>query len=120
MDQITNLFEFSHVVKIYVPGTIDENTPALELQKEWTAKTVQFMADLFGGCTYGSFTGAWKNDAGQIVIEPQNICYSFFDGSMEKVCALAEYAKTLCAGMRQTCISIEFDGRLGFISADSE
>lgn len=117
MKQIENLFPFSHVVKIYVPGTFDVNTPAADLQKIETEKAMDFMCSIFGGCTCGNFVGAWKNDAGEVIKESQNIIYSYFDGDLEKVLQLVEYTKGLCKRMKQECISIEFDGKLGFIEA---
>lgn len=118
MKQFENLFQFSHVVKIYVPGTVNENETAVDLQKTETENALSFMCGLFGGATCGRFSGAWKNDAGEVITEPVNIVYSYFDGDLAKVSQLIEYAKNLCKTMKQDCISIEFDGRLAFVSPE--
>lgn len=112
-----NIFTLDNVIKIYVPGTIDESTPAPELQKVWTKKTAAFMSSLFGGATSGRFIGSWINDAGEMIEEPQNIVYSFTDAetAAAKIDAVVDYAREMCMAMNQTSISVEYCGRLGFV-----
>lgn len=118
MKQLDNIFQFSHVVKIYIPGTVNEKETAADLQQVETENALSFMCDLFGGATCGRFSGAWKNDAGEVITEPVNIVYSYFDGELSKVLQLVEYAENLCKRMNQDCIGIEYDGKLGFITAE--
>lgn len=88
MKQLDNLFQFSHVVKIYIPGTVNENETAADLQKIETENALSFMCGLFGGATCGRFSGAWKNDAGEVITEPVNIVYSYFDGNLFESAAI--------------------------------
>jgi hypothetical protein len=113
----TDIFTLDNVIKIYVPGTIDEATPAPELQKVWTNKTAAFMSSLFGGATFGRFVGSWINDAGKLIEEPPNVVYSFTDSetAAAKIDAVVNFARELCRAMKQTAISVEYNGRLGFV-----
>ena len=98
MQNLETVIPFSNVVKIYVPGTIDENKPAPELQAAKTVETVKFMCGLFGGATVGTFTGYWINDTGDMIAEPQNIVSSFFEDSEdkdEKIDAFLSYSRQL-------------------------
>ena len=112
-----NIFTLDNVVKIYVPGTINESTPEPELQKVWTIKTAAFLSSLFGGATFGQFVGSWINEAGKLIEEPQNVVYSFTDSetAAAKIDAVVDFARELCRAMNQTAISVEYNGRLGFV-----
>lgn len=114
MDQI---FKMDHVVKIYIPGTIDANTPAPEIQDKCTKEAAVLFSSLFGGATFGKFTGSWIDDAGKLIEEPVNVVYSFLkESDVDKVYSdVLPFARRLRSEMNQYCISVEFDGRLGFV-----
>lgn len=114
-----NIFALDAIVKIYVPGTVDIDKPAPELQAIHTRKTVEFMAGLFGGATYGRFVGAWM-DGGEMIEEPQNIVYSYTtkETAAANLDAVIAYARQLCKEMKQYSITLEYRGRLGFVEPE--
>ena len=116
MKQETKIFDYDGIVKIYIPSTIDEDRPAKELQTVWTKKALSYMCDCFGGATYYSAVGAWKNDAGEVITEDQNIVYSLIDGSnFDAFRKVEAFAKIVCKEMHQNCVLVEYCGKSCFV-----
>lgn len=105
-------------VSIYVPGTVNGNQPAPELQAKTARKVMTEMCKFFGGCTVSKAEGGYVLSTGELVIEPVVIVKSFGDyeqleDRMEHVMALAnEVAET----MGQECVSVECNGELNLVS----
>lgn len=115
----SDLFCLDNVVKIYVPGTVNVNESAADLQAVETKAAAAFLAGLFGGSTFGRYSGAWIDSKGQTIIEDVNIVYSFCSGDSFRANfeAVYNYCRDLCGRMNQEAISLEFNGRLTFVEA---
>lgn len=117
MQNIENFFCLDQVVKIYIPGTTNVNEPAPELQKQITTEALKLFSDLFGGATCGRYTGAWTSAGRGLVLENINIIYSFctseqFKNALPKI---MKFGQSVCKQMNQDAISLEYNGKLGFI-----
>lgn len=106
----------SHCFKIYVPSTVDVNTPVDNTGQ--VNNTLQFLSGLFGGATSQEARGAWVSSSAGLVVEDVTICYAFCSLSQKLRCrrAVVDYCKGLAKDMKQEAISLEIDGRLYFIS----
>jgi len=67
------------VVRVYVPGTIDANKSAENIQAQWTQTTLERLAVLFGGATAIKAEGAWVSDTEGLIVEPVVLISSFCD-----------------------------------------
>ncbi|WP_044640651.1 hypothetical protein [Risungbinella massiliensis] len=107
-------YHLDHVVKIYVPSTINVDQPIDNTA--YVDKTLTEFSNMFGGATAVDGTGAWVSDSNQLVKEKVTIVYSFAENldsaAINKVVA---YAKKLKAEMTQSAISLEVDGKMYFI-----
>lgn len=106
----------SHCFKIYVPSTVDINTPVDNSGQ--VEKALQFLSGLFGGATSQEARGAWVSSSAGLVLENVSICYAFCSLSQKLRFrrVVVEYCKGLAKEMKQDAISLEIDGRLFFIS----
>ena len=114
----SNTVLLASYVSIYVPGTVDGNQPAPELQAKTARMVMEKMCKFFGGCTVSKAEGGYILATGELVIEPVVIVKSFGDyeqleDRMEQVMAIAsEVAET----MGQECVSVECNGELNLVS----
>jgi hypothetical protein len=110
-------FHLSHVVKIYVPSTMNGSTPVTdEVHAKFVDQALTKFSNLFGGATAVGGTGAWVDDDKKLIKEKVTIVYSFAEKldnkSLDEVVA---YAKQLKKDMTQSAISLEVDGKMYFI-----
>lgn len=117
MTDIKNFFCLDQDVKIYIPGTINVNEPAPELQKAITAEALKLFSDLFGGATCGRYTGAWTSPGRGLVLEDVNIIYSFCTADQFRAAfpQILDFGRSVCQRMQQDAISLEYNNKLGFI-----
>lgn len=107
-------FHLSHVVKIYVPGTIHQSEPVDNTP--YVDKTLTRFSTMFGGATAINGAGGWVDDSGQLIKEKVTIVYSFTDQLTNKrIDEVVAYAKALKLEMTQSSVSLEVDGKLYFI-----
>lgn len=101
---------------IYVPSTVDVDKPVDNA--EYVEKTCRFLADSFGGCTSYKASGKWISADGNLVSEDVTICYAYCKMAdyFKSISAVKKFARELCAEMSQEAISVEFNGKLAFIS----
>lgn len=70
-------FHLSHVVKIYVPSTMNGSTPVTdEVHAKYVDQQLTF-SNFFGGATTISGTGGWVDDNKKLIKEKVTIVYSF-------------------------------------------
>ena len=102
-------------VCIYVPSTVNVNTKINNAKQ--VAKTLSFLAGLFGGCTTETARGAWVDQSGALVTEKVNKCYSFCSEKQlkEHMNDILDYCNSLKQEMGQECISLEINTKLCFI-----
>lgn len=110
-------FHLSHVVKIYVPSTMNGSIPVTdEVHAKFVDQALTKFSELFGGATAVGGTGAWVNDDKKLIKEKVTIVYSFAEKldkkSLDEVVA---YAKQLKKDMTQFSVSLEVDGKMYFI-----
>ncbi|MED1781754.1 DUF3574 domain-containing protein [Brevibacillus fortis] len=110
-------FNLSHVVKIYVPSTMNGSTPVTdEVHAKYVDQSLTKFSNLFGGATAISGTGGWVDDNKKLIKEKVTIVYSFAEKldnqALDEVVA---YAKQLKKDMTQSAISLELDGKMYFI-----
>lgn len=103
-------------VSIYVPSTVDVDKPVNNA--EYVEKTCRFLADNFGGCTAQKAQGSWIASDGKLVVEDVTICYAYCDliSYVKSILSVQKFARELCREMTQEAISVEFNGKLAFVS----
>lgn len=112
------LFELSHKIEIYVPGTIHA-APALELQKQFTNIVNCELAKMFGGCTITPAAGVWfSEELNKNITENINICFSYCTAEQiqEYAGEVIDLCKQICTGMNQEAITLVYDNRATFIT----
>lgn len=110
-------FHLGHVVKIYVPSTMNGSTPVTdEVHAKYVDQSLTQFSNLFGGATAVSGTGAWVDDDKKLIKEKVTIVYSFAEKLDKKALdEVVAYAKQLKKDMTQSAISLEVDGKMYFI-----
>ncbi|MDF2684208.1 MAG: hypothetical protein K0R47_5398 [Brevibacillus sp.] len=116
-DALQSQFYLGHVVKIYVPSTMNGSTPVTdEVHAQFVDQALTKFSDLFGGGTAIAGTGAWVDEDKKLIKEKVTIVYSFAEKldnqSLNEVVA---YAKQLKKDMTQSSVSLEVDGKMYFI-----
>jgi len=104
-------------ISIYVPGTIDKDSPAGDVQLEQVRHIMASLSGLFGGATTIGGEGAWVDDEGELICEPVRIVSSFTDSATlrEKRDNVYALCRQLCNDMSQDCVTLEIDGGMDFI-----
>ena len=107
--------KLSHKFSIYVPSTIDIDTPTDNTEK--VQKTLSFLSSLFGGATATQSRGAWVSESAGLVVEDVTICYAYCSTVQryKQLKRVKEFAKALRDEMKQDAISVEVDRSLMFI-----
>lgn len=107
-----------HVVKIYVPSTVDAVCAAGDLAAVVTSDVTRELCAMFGGCTAVSGVGSWIDPDGKMISEAVTICASncSLQALNDNLPAVVALAKSVCVRMSQYCVSLEVDGKLFFIS----
>lgn len=104
----------SEYVAIYVPSTVDVDTP---IKNDSFAEVVmKTLSTMCGGCTAYNTIGSWVDDSGKLVTEEVTVCKAYCDvvtGDIaENTIKLASWLKR---AMTQACISVEYNGNLMFV-----
>ena len=109
-----------HRIAVYVPGTVNVDRPAEEVQQAWTDQMLDAFGTMFGGSTAIHVVGTWIGLNGKPVREPVNLVYSYCadehlsNGAQEIVVSLA---KRMAVEMGQEAVAVEVDGALYLVEA---
>lgn len=116
MKQLKFKFDLSSKVAIYVPTTVNVDTPTDN--KKQVNKVMESLCKWFGGATSSNAKGGWLSQSKGLVIESVTIVYAFCTESAlnEHFTDIINLCKWLCIDMRQEAISLEINGQLGFIN----
>lgn len=109
---LSNLFELSSNVKIYVPSTIDVDQETDNQAMVEHVETV--LAGYFGGATAMQALGSWLAQNGKLVFEKVTVVQSYcteeqLNSHIEDVVNLALYVKK---EMSQEAVSLEVNNKL--------
>ena len=104
----------THRIAVYVPGTVNVDRPAGQVQQAWTDQMLDAFGTMFGGSTAIHVLGTWIGLNGQPVREPVNLVYSYCAdehllGGAQEVVSLA---KRMAVEMGQEAVAVEVDGAL--------
>lgn len=107
-----NKADFTHAVKITVPGTTSANVPLSADTKRFfdTFVSKQF-STIFGGATAVSGQGSWLDDNGVLITENVTVVSSYtrLDNTpetLEKLLAVRNLARVLCDILTQQCVLV--------------
>jgi hypothetical protein len=112
MEALDSLFSLPHLIKVYVPSTMDVNQVADNAAMVESVETV--LSGWFGGATAIKGIGAWMSDALGLVLEDVTIVQSFaaddsFASNIPNVVRLCERIKS---EMSQEAVALEVDSKL--------
>ena len=114
----------SSKIEMYVP-TVDGDGQALplEIAYRWRDHVAHTLTELFGGCTCVQASGYYRNTKGNVVMEDVNVVYSYTENVNMTMMNLShhrviELAKRLCAGLRQECVLVVYDGKAEFVNKE--
>lgn len=118
LDLLKGFASLDHVVKIYVPSTVDAVRAAGDLAAVVTSDVTRELCAMFGGCTAVAGVGSWIDPDGKMISEAVTICASncTLEDLNNKLPEVIALAKSVCVLMSQYCVSLEVDGHLFFIS----
>lgn len=101
-------------VAIYVPGTSGPAAADPAAADRVTRRTAAELAEIFGGSTVTSASGAWISDVHGLIMEDVRIVYAF--GLAEQMNAHApeilRIVETIKTEMQQEAVSVEIAGAL--------
>ena len=105
----------TNFVSVYVPSTVDVNTPA---SQEKIADVIRFVsakfAAKFGGSTVTTAKGYWIADNGELVEDNITIVKSFHadEGAFAFACEIAQFVKE---ALTQEAVTVETNQGIEFI-----
>lgn len=105
-------------VAVYVPGTLDGNTPLADsVRIETVRKIARALSEKFGGATCTDGTGYWLSSSGYIVEERVTIVKSFYadDVSNDALDFTRALALDLKNGLLQEAVTIETESGIDFV-----
>lgn len=110
----------NHIVKLYVPGTVNVNQLDPVAQAKYTDIALTELAGMFGGATVQPAIGAWVSQSAGLVKEPVNIvgAYCTEEGLHNNRDNVVQLATRLAKEMGQEAVSLEIDGELLFVTAE--
>lgn len=88
-------FQLGHVVKIYVPSTVNGDIPITEeAHEKFVDQALTQFSGWFGGATAVEGTGAWVDDNKKLIKEKVTIVYAFAE-KLDKAAInqVVDYAK---------------------------
>ena len=71
------------------------------------------IANIAGGFTAAQATGGWKDDQGNLIVEPVTVFDC--DDAREDIGAWRDLAKTIARDLNQTCVYLEIDGVVEYV-----
>ncbi|MDF2713505.1 MAG: hypothetical protein K0R28_430 [Paenibacillus sp.] len=106
-----------HVVKIYVPSTVNGSIPITEeAHGQFVDQALIAFSNLFGGATAIAGNGGWIDGNKNLIKEKVTIVYSFADKlDNQSLNDVVAYAKQLKQDLGQSSVSLEVDGKMYFI-----
>ena len=111
----------SSKIEMYVP-TVDGDGQALplEIAYRWRDHVAHTFTELFGGCTCVQASGYYRNTKGNVIMEDVNVVYSYTEKEQADLShrRVIELAKRLCAGLRQECVLVVYDGKAEFVNKE--
>ena len=112
---LINLISLDCKVAIYVPGTVEIDTEFCN--EEQVRKTLEFLADTFGGSTENKAMGAWKTANGNLVTENVSYCFSFCTSEQleQNIERVYSYCLEMKKEMGQEAVSLEVNNVLYFV-----
>src|SRR5690242_7748272 len=115
MKSLKNLIALSQNVKIYVPSTMNVDTPIDN--GEFVHETLSMLSSCFGGSTSFEALGAWHTKQGNLIKERVVICQSFCNEQAlsENIEKVYEFCCHLKSVMGQEAIALEVNNVLHFV-----
>ena len=114
MKTLKNLFTLSHKVTIYVPATIDANTPIDNTA--YVNDTASLLCSLFGGATSTKAVGFWQSETLGLIRENTSLVFAYAADLNEiAIDAIITHCENLKSTMNQESIALEIDGNMYFI-----
>lgn len=110
-------FQLGHVVKIYVPSTVNGDIPITEdAHEKFVDEALAQLSGWFGGATAVEGAGAWVDDNKKLIKEKVTIVYAFAE-KLDKAAInqVVDYAKKMKKELGQSTVSLEVDGKMYFI-----
>ncbi|WFB55748.1 DUF3574 domain-containing protein [Paenibacillus sp. BR1-192] len=110
-------FQLGHVVKIYVPSTVNGDIPITEeAHEKFVDEALTQFSGWFGGATAVEGVGAWVDDNKKLIKEKVTIVYAFAE-KLDKAAInqVVDYAKKMKEELGQSSVSLEVDGKMYFI-----
>lgn len=107
----------NHVVKIYVPSTVNGSIPITdEAHEQYVDQALAKFSSLFGGATSIAGKGGWIDENKKLIKEKVTIVYSFAEKlDNQSLNDVVAYAKQLKLDLTQSSVSLEVDGKMYFI-----
>lgn len=114
-DKMLGMMGKPHSVAIYIPTTVDVDTP-IDAQI-YVQRAGEFLGDCFGGATVSKQRGLWKSDGKGIVKEDIYVIRSYSDEKSlaTNVPKVAGFMKELKIELAQEAMAMDIDGRLVII-----
>ncbi|TMV46326.1 DUF3574 domain-containing protein [Paenibacillus mesophilus] len=114
---LQKLSSLNHVVKIYVPSTVNGSIPITEeAHEQFVDQALTKFSSLFGGATSIGGNGGWIDENKRLIKEKVTIVYSFADKlDNQSLNDVVAYAKQLKKDLTQSSVSLEVDGKMYFI-----
>jgi hypothetical protein len=108
--RLANLVKLSHVVRLYVPSTVDVD---IEIDtQEYVDNTVKQFSEWFGGATAYNALGGWW-DGSKVVYEKVTIVESHAKNiDDDSIYFIIDWAEQMKKDLRQQAIAFEKDGEL--------
>jgi len=107
-----SLFVLVHEIAVYVPTTINGDTPANT--QYWTKEIVREFSTLFGGCTITEGFGCWNSEEKGLIQEAVKIVTSSCL-DLSHIERVYDLAKELKLALSQEAVSVKIDGKLYLI-----
>ena len=113
--KLVNMFKLSSKVTVYVPSTIDINTPIDTA--EWVDSTATLLSNCFGGATSTEALGYWTSPTAGLVKEKSVMVFAYCSDSdlQAKIETVIDFCEFMKSELKQDAIAIEINGDMYFI-----
>ena len=113
--RLENMFKLSSKVTVYVPSTLDVDTPIDT--STWVDMTATLLSNCFGGATSCEALGYWTSPTAGLVKEKSTMVFAYCSDT-----DLQEHAETVidfCVNMKtelkQDAVALEINGEMYFV-----
>lgn len=112
---LKNCIKLGCNVKIYIPSTIDVDTPKDNMF--WENSSLELLSRLFGGATSTKALGCWLSQGGALVKECVTIVISYTTQEcLEKnIDEVYDFCLNMKLALKQEAVSLEVNGELYFV-----